>query len=149
MRDRSVAEISTGRHTTLTSTHKTQTSMSPAGSEPAIPAIDQPQILALDRTTTGIFLRNDSVKLPSFAYSLIRCVKMFSKPKRVARNIGNKKVKNARKECVFLATQATWLTHSIITKLSYILCTDSDPASRIIQSLSVQTISLSVLYGQM
>jgi hypothetical protein len=35
-------------------THKRQTSMSPAGFEPAIPASERPQIHALDREATGI-----------------------------------------------------------------------------------------------
>ena len=35
-------------------THTTQTSTPPAGFEPAIPVSDRPQILALDRSATGI-----------------------------------------------------------------------------------------------
>jgi hypothetical protein len=39
---------------TTHNTYKRQTSMPPAGFEPAIPASEQPQTLALDRPTTGI-----------------------------------------------------------------------------------------------
>ena len=39
---------------TIHNTHKRQTSMSPAGFEPAIPASERPQMHALDRVATGI-----------------------------------------------------------------------------------------------
>ena len=39
---------------TTHNTHKRQASLYPAGFEPAIPAIDRPQTLALDRSATGI-----------------------------------------------------------------------------------------------
>ena len=39
---------------TTHNTHNRQTSMPPAGFEPAIPASDRPQTLALDRSATGI-----------------------------------------------------------------------------------------------
>ena len=45
-------------------THTTQTSMPPAGFEPAIPASDRPQTLALDLSDTGIG-RNRTRDLPS------------------------------------------------------------------------------------
>ena len=38
----------------LYNTHKTQTSMPPAGFEPVIPACERPRTYALDRTATGI-----------------------------------------------------------------------------------------------
>ena len=41
---------------TTHNTHKRQTSMPPAGFEPAIPAREQPQTHALDRAVTGIGL---------------------------------------------------------------------------------------------
>jgi hypothetical protein len=39
---------------TTHNTHKKQTSMSPAGFEPTIPASERPQTHALDRAATGI-----------------------------------------------------------------------------------------------
>jgi len=41
-------------HLTTHYTHKRQTSMTPAGFEPTIPATDRPQSHSLDRVATGI-----------------------------------------------------------------------------------------------
>jgi hypothetical protein len=41
-------------HTTVLTTNTTQTSMTPVGFEPTIPASVRPQTHALDRTATGI-----------------------------------------------------------------------------------------------
>ena len=48
--DQLVAEAATD---TTHDKHKTQTSMPPAGSEPAIPVIERPQTYALDHIATG------------------------------------------------------------------------------------------------
>jgi hypothetical protein len=53
-RDRSVAETCTSQPH---NTYKTQTSMTPAGFEPAIPASERSQNYALDRTAAGTGLR--------------------------------------------------------------------------------------------
>jgi len=46
---------------TTYNTHKRQTSLSPVGFEPTIPASEWPQTHALDRTPTGINSYNDSI----------------------------------------------------------------------------------------
>jgi len=47
-------------YVTTHNTHKRQTSMSPAGFEPAIPRSERPHTHALDRVATGIGQKNDS-----------------------------------------------------------------------------------------
>ena len=50
MSDQSDQETSTWQH----NTHNRQTSVAPAGFEPAIPASERPETRALDRAATGI-----------------------------------------------------------------------------------------------
>jgi len=61
-------------------THKKQTSMPPAGFEPAIPASERPQTHALDRAATGMcdelhrFSKLDAVEVPHpCSYRKIKC----------------------------------------------------------------------------
>ena len=69
------ANISTWQHTTLT---RDKTSMPSAGFEPANPASDPPQILALDRAVTGIGLKDTLLTSFSITFGVFSCFWIYT-----------------------------------------------------------------------